>query len=72
MALATEPGSGLSATEARSEAQQTMAALRQVSSRGYHQLAMSPTDPDLAPLWARPEFQALMLDLSFPPEPFAN
>jgi hypothetical protein len=27
-------------------------------------------DPDLDPLRARPDFQALIMDLEFPPDPF--
>jgi hypothetical protein len=29
-------------------------------------------DPDLDPLRARPDFQALMMDLEFPPDLFSN
>jgi hypothetical protein len=71
-ALATEPGSGLSAADARDEAERAMAALRQGVGAGYRDLAILRTDPDLNPLRSRPDFQALMLDLDFPGDPLAR
>jgi serine/threonine-protein kinase len=73
-ALATKPGSGLSATESRDEAERAMAALRQVVStgHGHGDLAILRSDPDLEPLRARPDFQAVMLDLAFPADPFIH
>jgi tetratricopeptide (TPR) repeat protein len=71
-ALATEPGSGLSATDARAEAEQAMAVLRQVVSTGYRDLPILRNEPDLDPLRSRADFQALMLDMAFPAEPFVG
>jgi tetratricopeptide (TPR) repeat protein len=66
------------ARAARSEgyAARAVVLLRQADSVGlFHDanaLASLKADPDLDPLRARADFQALLLDLSFPSEPFAH
>jgi serine/threonine-protein kinase len=48
-----------------------MVALRQAIAGGFRMMARLRTEEDLAPLRSRPDFQALLLDLAFPAEPFA-
>jgi serine/threonine-protein kinase len=47
-----------------------MAALRRAIGAGFRMAARLRTDEDFAPLRARPDFQALLLDLDFPADPF--
>jgi hypothetical protein len=46
--------------------------LRRALERGYRNVNLIRKDPDLDPLRSRPDFQALLLDLSFPADPFAR
>jgi tetratricopeptide (TPR) repeat protein len=39
---------------------------------GYRNVKLMATDPDLDPLRSRPDFQLLMIDLTFPRDPFAK
>jgi hypothetical protein len=43
-----------------------------LSVRRYRTLDQLRTDPDLAPLRDRDDFQALMMDLEFPSDPFSK
>jgi eukaryotic-like serine/threonine-protein kinase len=70
--IATDHRSGPSAGFAASEADRAMAVLRIAVAAGYRDAAGLRTDPDLAPLRDRPDFRLLLLDLSFPAEPFAR
>jgi hypothetical protein len=45
--------------------------LRRAIAQGYSR-AYVAQDPDLDALHPRPDFQELMLDLSFPADPFAH
>ena len=49
-----------------------MDTLRRAIAAGYRPVDWMRRDPDLAPLRSRPDFQLLMMDLSFPAEPFAH
>jgi tetratricopeptide (TPR) repeat protein len=51
-------------------ANSAMAALRRAVRAGFHELDHMGCDPDLDPLRSRPDFQALMMDLAFPVDPF--
>jgi hypothetical protein len=64
--------SGLSAAEGVSELDRAMGVLRRAIAAGYHPVTWMKRDPDLDPLRARADFQALMADLAFPSEPFAQ
>ena len=48
-----------------------MELLKQVVAEGYRAPSMS-TDPDFDPLRRRPDFQRLLLDVTFPADPFAT
>ena len=69
--IAGMSGSGISASEGRSEAEKAMAMLRQLIAEGYqaHELRIESC---LEPLHARPDFQLLMMDVAFPAEPFTR
>jgi serine/threonine-protein kinase len=70
--LAGEPGSGMTASEGRAEADRAMEWLRRAVAAGYRKLVALRTDPNLDPLRSRPDFQLLMMDLEFPDDPFAR
>jgi hypothetical protein len=46
--------------------------LRRAIAAGYRDRAELAADPALDPLRVRPEFRLLILDLSFPEDPFAR
>ncbi len=48
-----------------------MTALRDAGAHGYRNLSSLRSDPDLDVLHPRHDFQALLLDLAFPEQPFA-
>jgi hypothetical protein len=48
-----------------------MAALRRAIDAGFRMATLVRREEDFAPLRSRPEFQALLLDLDFPADPFA-
>ena len=49
-----------------------MGVLRRAVAAGYRNVTWMQRDPDLDPLRARPDFQILMMDLAFPPDPFSE
>jgi hypothetical protein len=63
---------GLSAKQAGDEAyaDRAMAALRRAVAAGYANVALIRRDLDLDPLRPRRDFQELLMDLSFPADPF--
>jgi tetratricopeptide (TPR) repeat protein len=63
--------SGLTSDQARAESDQAMTTLRRALAAGYRDLARLRTDPDLDSLRGRVDFRSLLLDLSFPANPFA-
>jgi serine/threonine-protein kinase len=64
-------GSGLSASEGATELDRAMTLLRLAADGGYRVVDCMRRDPDLDPLRARPDFQAMMADLAFPDQPFS-
>ena len=70
--IAGAAGSGLSAAEGVSELDRAMGVLRRAIAAGYRNVNWMKRDPDLDPLRARADFQALMADLAFPSEPFSQ
>ena len=69
--VAPEAGSGLTAAEGRAAADAAMAALHQAVAAGWRDPAWAQLDPALVPIRSRPDYQLLILDLSFPAQPFA-
>ena len=69
--LAGQPGSGVPAAEAVTEADAAMALLRQAVTLGYRTLDTYRTSDALDPLSNRDDFRLLMLDLAMPADPFA-
>jgi eukaryotic-like serine/threonine-protein kinase len=71
--VATQARSGLSADESSVEAARAVAGIRQAFEAGYANVVWVRTgDPDLKPVRSRADFQALMMDLVMPVEPFAS
>jgi serine/threonine protein kinase len=68
--FASKPSSGLSALEARAEADRAMDALRRAVALGYRNLASIRADRDLAAIRDRVDFKLLMMDLAMPKEAF--
>jgi len=68
-------GRSRSAALERSEGERygelAMAALREAISAGYRDVTEMRRDTKLDPLRSRSDFQALLLDLAFPADPFA-
>ena len=46
--------------------------LRRAVAAGYQRVEFLRTDPDLAPLRSREDFQRILLDAAFPDDPFAR
>jgi hypothetical protein len=63
-------GSGLPASDGRVELDTAMALLRRAVDAGFGDIYWMRRDPDLDPLRAQPNFQAMMADLAFPAQPF--
>jgi serine/threonine-protein kinase len=69
--LVGRAGSGVSAAEAVTEADIALALLRRAAAMGYRSPDACRTEDALDPLRGRDDFRLLMMDLEFPPEPFA-
>jgi tetratricopeptide (TPR) repeat protein len=69
--LAGQAGSGVSAREAASEADAAIPLLHKAVALGCRNADIFRTADALDPLRDRPDFQALLLDLAFPADPFA-
>jgi eukaryotic-like serine/threonine-protein kinase len=70
--VADQPGSGVTASSARAESDCAMGHIRRAATTGFRTLSLIAHDHDLDPLRSRPDFQALLRDLSFPSDPFAR
>jgi eukaryotic-like serine/threonine-protein kinase len=71
-ALASVPGSNVTAALGAAELDRAMDALRRAVANGYRDLPRFERDPDLDTLRQRPDFRLLMLELAFPADPFAR
>ena len=71
-AIAGTAGSGLSTAEGAAELDKAMVVLHRAVAAGYRNDNWMRRDPDLDPLRARPDFQALIMDLAMPVDPFAR
>jgi tetratricopeptide (TPR) repeat protein/tRNA A-37 threonylcarbamoyl transferase component Bud32 len=67
---AATPSSAPSPAERESRRLRAVVALRRAVSAGYNDLGQIRQDPVLDPLRPRRDFQELMMDLSFPADPF--
>jgi len=63
---------GVRPEHARRYADNAMAAVREAIRKGDHDFRRYRSDPDLAPLRVRDDFNHLMMDLAFPADPFAR
>jgi eukaryotic-like serine/threonine-protein kinase len=70
--LVGRPGSGVSAAEGADQAEKAMTLLRQAVKMGYRNPDAYRTESALDPLRNRPDFRVLMMELSFPAQPFAR
>ena len=70
--LASRPGSGISAAEAADRSEKAMGLLRRAVALGYRIPGAYRTESALDPLRDRPDFQMLLLDVTFPAEPFVS
>jgi tetratricopeptide (TPR) repeat protein len=61
-----------SADDAQSHLDAALSLLQRAVAAGYHDAGILSTDHALDPLRSRPDFQLLLLDVSFPREPFAR
>jgi serine/threonine protein kinase/tetratricopeptide (TPR) repeat protein len=68
--IAGMSGSGFSVSEGGSEAEKAMAILRRIVAEGYRAPELR-SESCLEPLHTRPDFQLLLMDVAFTPEPFA-
>jgi tetratricopeptide (TPR) repeat protein len=68
----TDPAEGPAAAERqRRDADRALATLRRAVELGWADYGGLKNDPDLDSLRSRPDFQALLMDVAFPAEPFA-
>jgi tetratricopeptide (TPR) repeat protein len=67
--LAGAEGSGVTAEEAATQADQAMVILREGVAHGYRDVNLLRAEPSLVPLRRREDFRMLMMDLDFPAEP---
>jgi hypothetical protein len=61
--VAADPGSGMTPADASAAGDKAMAALREAVALGYRNVAGMKSDPDLAVLRPRADFQKLMKEL---------
>ena len=70
--LAREPGAEITALAARIEADLAMKDLVSAVAAGFHIRSLLANDRDLDSIRSRSDFQLLILDLTFPEDPFAR
>jgi eukaryotic-like serine/threonine-protein kinase len=70
--LAGRPASGVTAAEGTDHAEKAMALLRQAVTMRFRSADAYRTESALDPLRNRPDFRALMMDLTMPADPFAH
>jgi serine/threonine-protein kinase len=71
-AIAGSPESGLTSAEGLAESDRAMADLHRAAAAGFRMGSLMAHDRELAALRSRRDFQALMMDLAFPDDPFAR
>jgi hypothetical protein len=69
--LAGQAGAGVPVAEGEEQAARAMGSLHKAVAMGYRSEGAFRTEDALDPLRDRPNFQALLLDLAFPADPFA-
>ena len=69
--IAAQSGSAMTAAEGRAASDLAMTTLRQAAAAGWHDASWMNIDTDLDPIRSRPDFQALLREMAFPPNPFA-
>jgi hypothetical protein len=69
-AMAQIPGSGVSASEAEAEAGRAVESLKKPLAAGFRSMTQLRADPDFRALFGRSDFEAMLLDLEFPRDPF--
>ena len=68
-----DPAEGAAAADRQKrDADRAVATIRRAVEMGYAHSNALKTDPDFKSLQSRPDFQALLLDLAFPADPFAR
>ncbi len=70
--LARQPGTEMSDSEGNAEADQAMALLRRAAKMGYRNTVLYRNESALDPLRDRADFRLLMMDLTFPADPFPS
>jgi tetratricopeptide (TPR) repeat protein len=70
--VAADARSTLTAAERQAEADKAMTSLRRAVGAGWRNANHMRVDPDLDPLRSRRDFQALLMDMAFPADPFAR
>jgi serine/threonine-protein kinase len=70
--VGAQPGSGLTVDDVNHLGQMAVDSLRQAAAAGSADVAFMRRDTDLDPLRSRADFQLLLMDLTFPDEPFAR
>jgi serine/threonine protein kinase len=70
--MAADLASRITAAEGKAEAERAMHILRQAVAAGYRDLTWMRIDGGLDPLRSRHDFQALLMDLAMPADPFAH
>jgi hypothetical protein len=68
--LSGREGAAVLAAEAEEQAGRAIAALYRAAGLGYRELHVWQTESALDPLRSRDDFHLLMMDVSFPAEPF--
>jgi serine/threonine-protein kinase len=66
-----DPAEGPAAERRRRDADQAVATIRRAIEMGFAESNTLRTDPDFDSIRARPDFQALVMDLAFPADPLA-
>jgi serine/threonine-protein kinase len=70
--IAGTSGSGFAADRGRGETERAMGYLRRAVASGFRMLPLMALDHDLDALRSRGDFQLLMMDITFPDDPFAR
>jgi eukaryotic-like serine/threonine-protein kinase len=69
---AEHDGASMSMADGEEQAAKAVGSLRRAAAMGYRNVNAFRTESALAPLYHRPDFRLLMMDLAMPAEPFAR